>query len=295
MPADPLPSWVIVAPPKYAPSLECIITLYDVLFDKAIRDQRRRQQWQKSHWMGKILQRSDNPSFTKDIYPILRRAHEMKWVFSRAAVGHETEIDLLQPFPLVLRQHIVRQFRQPSNDPMQSGSGTGKMPYIWSDLFDMNDSETETHPVNATLTRHQFEMMSLWASGKCRDDWKSSVTPKLRITPEGLDRAALDPCVGAAFFPGIETSFHIRDKFKYVEPFRLDASWITPGDATQQMSVPWQSDFIDCNDGDKPFAWWPTQRPIDVLTKTKAKTTTLRWARGFNGNPNDMKPGTNVR
>jgi hypothetical protein len=101
-----------------------------------------------------------------------------------------------------------------------------------------------------------------------------------------FDRAALEPCVGAAFYPGIETSFHIRDRFNYIEPFRLDSRSVKPGDVTQQMSLPWQTDFVDCSDGDLPLVWWPAQRPIDVrphLTKDP-----VRWARNFRSNKEDV-------
>src|SRR5450755_4108546 len=33
-----------------------------------------------------------------------------------------------------------------------------------------------------------------------------------------------------------ETSFHVRDKFPYVEPFRLDATKVSPGDVTLEGS-----------------------------------------------------------
>ena len=70
----------------------------------------------------------------KDIYPILRRAYEMRWVWARAEVGHEDEIDFTRKSKRQFEQlcqeaeHIVRQFREPSGDPRKSGSGMGKMP-----------------------------------------------------------------------------------------------------------------------------------------------------------------------
>jgi hypothetical protein len=289
--AHPRPeaAWVLVAPPKYAPSLQSVITLYDVLLQKAL-DDKRLTKWLESHWLKRVLERRLKPSFTEDIYPILRRAYEMKWVFARAEVGHENEIDfarLSQPQNIFesLRLHIFRQFRHPSGDPKKPGSGTGKMPYIWSDLYLMDDDGNNPNPVNAALTQHQYELMTAWANG----NFVGSLTRRSlsrAITPEGLDRAALEACVGAAFYPGIETSFHIRDKFHYSEPFRLAADQVKPGDVTQQMSLPWQTDFVDCSDGDLPFVWWPAQRPIDVRRdRTKPP---VRWARDFKGNRTDV-------
>jgi len=59
------------------------------------------------------------------------------------------------------------------------------------------------------------------------------------------------------------------------------------------MSIPWQSDFVDCSDGDEPFVWWPAQRPIDVILPSKSKTKkerypTVRWARGFPSGKRDL-------
>jgi L-Lysine epsilon oxidase N-terminal/L-lysine epsilon oxidase C-terminal domain len=307
IPANADPSWVIVAPPKYAPSLESVITLYDVLYQVALDklcgqpecEEFRKRVFESDH-LKRLMTPKRIPSFTEDVYPVLRRAYDMRWVFARAEVGHEEEIDFARlsrkDAPQALRQHIFRQFRAPSHNPRVPGSGTGRMPYIWSDLFLMDDSADNPHPVNATLTRHQYEIIRSWACGDFDDDWTESGTPKEKMTPEGLDRAALDACVGAAFFPGIETSFHIRDKFAYVEPFRLDENQVKPGDVTRQMSVPWQSDFVDCNDGDLPLVWWPAQRPIDVrLENSDSKHAIVRWARNFQRSTTDLTPGEMVR
>jgi len=278
-------SWVIVAPPKYAPSMESVITLYDVLYQKALDDK-------LIHRNPKVdpLAPKPKPSFPEDIYPILRRAYEMRWAFARAQVGHQHEIDLQQLSKsdfqkLHLRaKHIVDQFRVPSGNPNKPGSGTGRMPYIWSDLFDMGADSDDLHPVNATLTQHQYNVMQAWSKGEFTKTRAKETS--LAPTPPDLDRAALDACVGAAFFPGIETSFHIRDKFRYIEPFRLDQRNVNPGDVTQQMSLPWQTDFVDCSDGDAPLVWWPAQRPVDV--QNGPKRDPVRWARDFKQGKNDL-------
>lgn len=294
LPIKAKPSWVIVAPPKYAPSLQNIVTLYDVLYQLA-----RDQNLIKSKRQKRKLSPRPKPSFIKDIYPILRRAYEMRWVFARADVGHQDEIDLTRPSRKQFQKlcekatHIVRQFREPSEDPKKPGPGMGKMPYVWSDLFDMDGKSGSLHPINATLTPHQYAVMQKWACGNFHRDWNRTKKSPPTITPEGLDRAALEACVGAAFYPGIETSFHIRDKFPYVEPFRLDANKVKPGDVTQQMSLPWQTDFLDCNDGDLPLVWWPAQRPIDV--RTDPDLPPVRWARGFQGGKGDLSPAGMVR
>jgi hypothetical protein len=278
-------SWVIVAPPKYAPSLESVITLYDILYQKAIDDKLINRNPRLD-----ALAPKERPSFQDDIYPILRRAYEMRWSFARAQVGHQDEIDLKQLAKsnfqkLHLRaKHIVDQFRVPSGNPKKPGSGTGRMPYVWSDLFDMGADSDSLHPVNATLTQYQYEVMQAWCKGNFTKTRAKKAIPT--PMPLGLDRAALDVCVGAAFFPGIETSFHIRDKFKYIEPFRLDQRTLKPGEVTQQMSLPWQTDFVDCSDGDTPLVWWPAQRPVDV--QTGPRRDPVRWARDFKKGKSDL-------
>jgi L-lysine epsilon oxidase C-terminal domain len=220
-------------------------------------------------------------------------------VFARARVGHENEIDLehlrKSDFEELQRRakHIFDQFRQPPDIPGRPGSGTGRMPYIWSDLFDMDAPADDLHPVNATLTRHQYAVMKAWSTGNFIRDWPAAKKIKRKITPDGLDRAALEACVGAAFFPGIESSFHIRDKFRYIEPFRLDHRTVEPGEVTQQMSLPWQTDFVDCSDGDLPLVWWPAQRPVDV--QPGPGKDPVRWARNFRAGTQDVDPEGMVR
>jgi L-Lysine epsilon oxidase N-terminal/L-lysine epsilon oxidase C-terminal domain len=278
-------SWVIVAPPKYAPELQSVTTLYDTLYQKAIKDKLLPDPFRPEHgFRTKLSLRSKKnplfrPSFRHEIYPILRRAMDLRWVFSKMGVAHERQFSITRARnDATYRQHIFRQFRVPSPSEKRPGSGTGTMPYLWSDLF--------PHPVNATVTQHQYDILRAWSKNEFEDDWKEPAIVRSSPTAEGLDRAALEACVGAAFYPGIECSFYMRDKFRYVRPFRLDPRSLKPGDITAQMSIPWQSDFVDCSDEDPPFVWWPAQRPIDVVLEKGARKKrppypTVRWARGF--------------
>ena len=58
--------WVIVAPPDFAPGIHGLVTLYDVLRQVGIRD------------FG--LHVEPVPSFAEDIYPLLKRAADLRWV-----------------------------------------------------------------------------------------------------------------------------------------------------------------------------------------------------------------------
>jgi hypothetical protein len=273
-----MPAWVIIAPPKYAPELQSPVSLYDTLYQVAI---------DRGLTPNPFSDPAFVPSFNRDIYPVLRRADELRWVFSRSNVGHHFVIDSADA---AQRQHLFRQLRVPSGHPREPSTGTGRMPYMWSDLYH--------HPaVSASLTRTQYSMLSAWASGAFRDDWTGKPPAHtFEITPPGLDRAALEACVGAAFYPGIECSWKMRDAFQYVEPFRLNHASLSPGDVSQQMSLPWQTDFVDCAYED-PYVWWPAQRPIDVRTNEQGDYSL--WASSFDSlnrqNSGDMDAEEMVR
>jgi len=129
------------------------------------------------------------------------------------------------------------------------------MPKLWDD-----DNDTFL-----TVTRAQYAILEKWKDGNFTADWPGSPPlPPAGITPEGLTQAALGACVGAAFFPGIEASWFLRDTYSYLEPYRLDPAGRGAGDVTKQMAVPWQADFWKCQEA-SGYAWWPAQRPDEVF------------------------------
>jgi hypothetical protein len=266
-------AWVIVCPPNFAPQIDSIITLYDVLLQVAVDK------------LGLIL--PDKPSFTRDIYPILDRAMKMKWVSKLAGSAHQTLARAISPPGSdVLRNAIFQRLHNPND-----GSG-GDMPMIWSDKYRtqaathagarlMVDSEAENQP----LTKTQYRIMKQWKDGDFINDWTGPPVPEKQITPSGLDRAALEPCVGGAFYPGIEVGWLMRDIYPFDEPFRLSHTGLSAGDITKQMALPWQADFNDCKQED-PLAWWPAQRPDDVFPARG--TRQLAWTRGIVNSPAEM-------
>src|ERR1017187_4294735 len=151
-------AWVIVAPPKFAPELQTVVTLYDTLYQVAIdRGLIPNPFSDPAFW----------PSFNRDVYPILRRADQMRWVFANSNVGHSFAAG---PGGRNERMHIFRQFRVPSGHPKEPGTGTGRMPYTWSDLFD-------TPAVSGTLTVTQYRVMEAWAEGNFENDWDGNPPP----------------------------------------------------------------------------------------------------------------------
>lgn len=233
-----VPAWVIVGPPKFAPQLDSVVTLWDVAFDLAVR-----QGW---------LTAPATPSYTDDIYPILHAATTTRWVTKIGAHAW--------PQPVVddgQRAAIFSRLRNPlgggSNMPALSGA----------------PSVTET----------QFLMLEKWKDGTFASDWAGPPTPG-PITPAALDRAALEACVGAAFYPGIEaggiTQNPFTDPASYLgtaEPLRIDPAVRGPGDMTAYMALPWQADFAACDD-----TWWPVPRPNWVIPEGSA--VPQDWNRG---------------
>jgi len=270
-------AWVICAVPKYAPPLYNVITLYDVLLQVAVDK------------LG--LKPPAKPSFTNDIYPLFKRAMLMRWVSAMVAhpsshvdeqpmhMAHHGDVAgpahatlaavIPPPGPASARAAIFAKMRDPAI-PRQNLSGEADMPMIHSDYYPKES--------NQPLTDLQYENLKKWKNGNFINDWSGPPAVSRTITPEGLDRAGLETCVGGAFYPGIEASWMMRDTFAYSEPFRLSHENLAAGDITKQMAVPWQADFSDCKQ-EGELAWWPAQRPDDVFPDGQVKQ--VPWTRGL--------------
>ena len=68
------PAWVVVGLPAYAAPVINLVTLYDLAVDHA--------------YGAGLLPEPSNPSFTRDIYPVLRRTVDLQWVSEKARRGH---------------------------------------------------------------------------------------------------------------------------------------------------------------------------------------------------------------
>jgi hypothetical protein len=276
-------SWVICPPPDFAPAITNVITLYDTLYQIAVD-----KGWKKP---------PQKPSFMNDIYPILTRALSMRWVNQLKKMdegngppapptnerGHEDAVwatIIPPPGSAKAREFVFNKLRDPSLAHDEDSPTDGDMPMLWSDYY----TEGKSQP----LTRVQYNNMKQWKEGHFFSDW-GIPTASSGISPEGLDRSALEACVGAAFYPGIECSWLLRDVYPFMEPFRLDQKHVKPGDITKQMALPWQADFTDCaqdQQGDLNLGWWPGQRPDDVYPETGGPQ--VPWTRGLVNNMTDM-------
>ena len=216
-----LGAWVICPPPKFAPPLDSVITLYDRLFDLFVSQG--------------SLDAPATPSYTNDIYPILNRATQAAFVNQGAAGHHGFTHPVISASA---RNMIFNKLK---------GSG-GDMP-------DLNQAQ---------LTATQKLLMEAWNANNFTNDWAGVPSPGNTVTPPGMDRAALEACVGMAFFPGIEAggiaAAPIVDPTLYLAPFRLDPTRVSAGDITANMACPWQADFSACGSN-----WWPVPRPNQAI------------------------------
>jgi hypothetical protein len=214
-------AWVLCPPPKFAPALDSVVTLYDRLFDLFVTQN--------------LLQPPAVPSYSQDIYPILNRATMAAFV-NQSASGHHA-------------------FNHPILDTPTRNFIFSKLKASGGDMPDLN---------SAQLTNTQQGLMAAWNSNNFLNDWAGPPVPANNITPAGLDRAALEACVGMAFYPGIEAggiaAAPIIDPTLYLEPFRLDPTKVAAGDITANMACPWQADFSACADN-----WWPVPRPNQAI------------------------------
>jgi len=263
-------AWVICAPPKFAPPIEHIITLYDTLLQVAVD--------RHMHGVESLLP-SEPPSFTNDIYPLLVRAMNMRWVIYAPPNSAAMHPSIQKILPLSghdddVRQRIFSKVRDPSLPTAESSGKIQNMPKIWSDVYN-RDSTSTAMPPNQALTKIQHHTLEQWKDGIFKDGSSNPQAPETQISPGGLTRAALEACVGGAFFPGIETSYMTRDNYAFVEPFRLDAAQLMPGDLTKQMAIPWQADFFDCG-YERPLYWWPAYHPHYVFTPSGSQQPWIR-------------------
>ncbi len=233
--------WVIVAPPKFSPATDNVITLYDTIFNLAVSE----------GWLSP----PSTPSYTNDIYPVLERARQTKWTMNLGGTYMHTWVDpVIDP---TLTGTIFDHLRPVGNMPALAGG--------------------------AKLTDTQYAMMEAWKDGNYTNDWSGPPSPPASITPAGLDEAALENCVGAAFYPGIEAggvaAVPVLDPANYAEPFRFGSA-VSGGDITEFMALPWQADFFAC-----ATSWWPVPRPNNVFPQ--GSSSYADWARGV-GSMEDM-------
>jgi len=315
-PVEAEPATVLVTPPNFAPEVKNIITLYDVMHQVAVQ----------KNW----LKHDSKVEFYRDIYPILESVSNLSWVNNNAHRGHgpgrpadflsEKNVKILSDKSkksASARQAVFNRIRKPhelaSAKEQKEQACLFYMPQLSGDDGDAVDGLPKKW---LTVLVSQYEKLEKWAKGEFTCSTRASMRPisllDASAQAHSLDRAALEPCVGGPFYPGIEMTYIAADKDTYKSAFRLADSF-EAGDITCYMAMPWQADFYECN-----THWWPAQRPDEVVPmqeyesvnesySSQANTTPytqqepeadatgehLPWARGLRTNPStgSERPG----
>jgi len=243
------PAWVLVGVPGFAHPVESIVTLYDLAYDRATQLP-----------SPNTLVPPTQVSFTKDIYPLLRRPVLMQWVIAAAQMGHSGQasgnfLDL-QRFALLK-----------DNDPNPNSAAFQERQTVFNALRNPNGGGDDMPLLNGGLavTPFQYQQMQKWSVGNFAADWTGAPPPVVPLDqlpaaqqPAALDKAGLITTVGGVFFPGIEACSVMADVNTYEKPLRIRQT-LPPGTLTSGLSVPWQADYTACGTG-----WWPAGRPNDV-------------------------------
>ena len=322
-------AWVLVGPPDFGPQLANVVSLYDLLYDLAARKldlpageavydgplKALAQINAELKVKGRPELHDHRPAFDLEVRPTLRHAIDAIWLFRPARHAHTTlgadasieqVIDKPGAAGAAIRMLVFHRLRSPPG--IVATVGLRDMPRLLGD-----DPYAPGHPrYRLALTRTQYLVLKRWAQGNfvasggaaqaaarvlhgLRHLLGRAVQPASSgaPTPWGLDRAALESCVGGAFYPGIEVSWQIRHKELFLEPFRIshaakstywgETQTIRAGHFSRQMAVPWQADFRDCKMERQAqtgieFGWWPGQRP-DWVYPTKADAVAKKMAR----------------
>jgi len=239
------PAWVIFGPPDYAPHIRGITTIYDLAFQAAVT----------RGWLSAAVK----PSFRHDILPILTRASNLRWV-NRFDFWDSISRDW-------------KSLAAPANAALRLKVFNLLMSIRPKGILD-----------DFRFTKVQVKYLEQWRDGEFINDFDNPSPPVTEITPENLDRAALENAVGGGFFPGIEAGIKLTYAEIYDEPFRLTRklyqhlTWqeqLKPGSMTERMAVPWQADFNAC-----ARRWWPSQRPDEIITQLDEDIPIEQWDRG---------------
>jgi len=286
------PAWVVVAPPAYAPQIGNLVTLYDTMFDTAVRHLGARPDIHENG-LWKAGAEGYRPRFETEIKPIFERGAGYPWVAAIPPAPHTFDYAKLanrSPDLGTVRKFFLDILRGPGEENAIKShvSPISMMPLLVGD--DALGAEGDAGALLATskylrLTDTQYFLLQQWAAGH----FVSGATPEPH-PGQALTRAVLENCVGGTFSPGIEVGWIVRDPTIYSEPFRIRSKLPTPdplslgfdpvaglepGDLTRYMAVPWQADFNDCSTEKiqgRIMWWWPAQRPLSVYLPAEGST-----------------------
>lgn len=278
------PGWVVCCGPNFAPQIPPLVTLHDTIRDVMVS-------------LGHETSPAPPYSFRRDVLPFFQRLGLMQWVseadflnMSWPKIGDFSDPAWLRE--LADPSDAARDAREAVLDAIRDPAGATPR----QDQIPYNLGDGANYPSSPQywfqIPRSQYEVLRGWADGQFIDDFDDDQADSVRSLddlplaqqPEALTRAALEPCSGGAFHPGVEITWPIRHAELYRGPdetpfpYRLaigsrptlshylglqlnpanafggaDGRGTNapigpqmPGDLTRWMGVPWQGDAFSC-------------------------------------------------
>jgi hypothetical protein len=259
------------------------------------------------------------PDFPSEIAPMLLNGYNLKWTSELVNQKMDSLMDpsLADPSQAAAaaRSGVYVYMRPPLGVP--TGTGPQTMPRLRGD--DPYQGQQLAHymyaqagpgvqhggnppgpadyasPIRSLPVTHvQLGLYGRWSDGVFTNTGTPTWQVPPAITAHGLDRAALENCIGGAFGPGIEVGWQIRNPALWAEPFRLNPKALSqyldqngnpeltpigPGHFSRQQALPWQADYNACR-SEGSYGWWPSARPTAaLLNATDTLNQRVDWAR----------------
>lgn len=301
-------AWVVSAPPNFAPGIDGVVTLYDVMYDVGLK------------LLG--LEPPSPPSFSRQIFPLLKRNVQYQW--TNLAVlqeyGWGSGHSFLNPTRLSqlanpgrrfepVRRELFDRFRNPDFATFQPGL----LPPCYGDATTLPPSSNRQFQA---VLPNQYAWLEQWANGEFIPDLSVAANANapppsvedlpLGQQPDALTRASLDAALGGPFHPGCELTWPVRQPILYHAPFRIarrsgpepnfgpvltqaialsptgPLAGSGPGDLSRWMALPWQTDTSSClfayNEAPDIYlpTFWPARVPNNVLTQANYRVIANR-------------------
>lgn len=231
-------SWVIVAPPDFAPYNDGITTMFDIVT-------------QATGTPPPAI-----PSFQDHVLPILKAFARLRYV-SQLPVWGAISTDYVQLSKLgdatgdQLRQDTLQLLQSIENNTLANFNFTANQRQIlnaWANGDFL--SNFNPNPSLPPLTPDNLDRASL--SQSVGGGFFPGIEAGVRMTAPKMYSAPFRISTQPFTFNGI--------------PQNPRAGFIT-----RTMACPWQSDFFECAEQSATSVWWPAQRPINVFVDPQAQ------------------------
>jgi L-Lysine epsilon oxidase N-terminal/L-lysine epsilon oxidase C-terminal domain len=203
-------SWVVVAPPDFAPAINSIVTLYDVAFGAAVEKG--------------ALKPEPRPSFRRHIKPLIERAADLRWVNSFSRWQDLATIDWqalgsTDAGNAAARAKVAKRIQSPGLRDFIMPAFMATYVKQWAD-GDFIDDLNGADPVVAVPDQLDRAALDACVGNNFYPGIEASIN--LRDKDIYAQPLRLDP---------------------------TNAGKVYPGCLSEIMAVPWQADFRDCDGG----------------------------------------------